>query len=134
MAAGVHSDFILRVNYTPSRWDSLFPFSSPSPFDDNFTFSPREHAFAYSGTLVLFIPFCREHAFADGCNLEHCVKYLNQTLVIFGFSTSLDLFATDPVRSTHVSIARTCNCIHSLLQQKLRDIEFREGSNDHKQR
>ncbi|XP_042468028.1 uncharacterized protein LOC122051140 isoform X2 [Zingiber officinale] len=107
MAAGVHSDFILRVNYTPSR----------------------EHAFAYSGTLVLFIPFCREHAFADGCNLEHCVKYLNQTLVIFGFSTSLDLFATDPV-----SIARTCNCIHSLLQQKLRDIEFREGSNDHKQR
>ncbi|KAG6520127.1 hypothetical protein ZIOFF_017159 [Zingiber officinale] len=38
MAAGSHSDFVLRVNYTPSRWDSLFP--SPSPFDDNFTFSP----------------------------------------------------------------------------------------------
>ncbi|KAG6520181.1 hypothetical protein ZIOFF_017219 [Zingiber officinale] len=29
---------------------------------------------------------------------------------------------------------RTCNCIHSLLQQKQRDIEFREGSNEHKQR
>ncbi|KAG6478495.1 hypothetical protein ZIOFF_061938 [Zingiber officinale] len=71
----------------------------------------------------------REHAFADDGNLEHCVKYLNQTLVTFGFSASLDLFATDPV-----SVARTCNCIHSLLQQRQRDIEFREGSNEQKQR
>ncbi|XP_042439007.1 afadin- and alpha-actinin-binding protein-like [Zingiber officinale] len=71
----------------------------------------------------------REHAFADDGNLEHCVKYLNQTLVTFGFSASLDLFATDPV-----SVARTCNCIYSLLQQRQRDIEFREGSNEQKQR
>ncbi|KAG6475685.1 hypothetical protein ZIOFF_064914 [Zingiber officinale] len=70
----------------------------------------------------------REHAFADDGNLEHCVKYLNQTLVTFGFSASLDLFATDPV-----SVARTCNCIYSLLQQRQRDIEFREGSNEQKQ-
>lgn len=39
-----------------------------------------------------------EHSFADVDNLEHCVKYLNQSLVTYGFSASLDLFATDPVR------------------------------------
>lgn len=36
-------------------------------------------------------------AFADAGNLEHCARYLNQTLVTFGFPASLDLFATDPV-------------------------------------
>ncbi|CAL9125131.1 unnamed protein product [Musa acuminata var. zebrina] len=71
----------------------------------------------------------REYAFADAGNLEHCAKYLNQTLVTFGFPASLDLFATDPV-----SIARTCNCIHSLLQQRQRDIEFRDASNEQRQR
>ncbi|ONK70549.1 uncharacterized protein A4U43_C05F34860 [Asparagus officinalis] len=70
-----------------------------------------------------------EYTFADAGNLEHCAKYLNQTLVTFGFPASLDLFATDPV-----SIARTCNCIHSLLQQRQRDIEFRESANDQRQR
>ncbi|KAJ3693395.1 hypothetical protein LUZ60_008875 [Juncus effusus] len=70
-----------------------------------------------------------ENAFANANNLEHCAKYLNQTLVTFGFPASLDLFATDPV-----SIARTCNCIYALLQQRQRDIEFRETSNESKQR
>ncbi|EEF29293.1 Afadin- and alpha-actinin-binding protein, putative [Ricinus communis] len=70
-----------------------------------------------------------DYAFADASNLEHCAKYLNQTLVTFGFPASLDLFATDPV-----SIARTCNCIYSLLQQRQRDIEFRESANDQRQR
>ncbi|CAA6671084.1 unnamed protein product [Spirodela intermedia] len=67
--------------------------------------------------------------FRDAGNLEHCAKYLNQTLVTFGFPASLDLFATDPV-----SISRTCNCIYSLLQQRQRDIEFRESSNEQRQR
>ncbi|KAL2928909.1 Afadin- and alpha-actinin-binding protein [Bienertia sinuspersici] len=67
--------------------------------------------------------------FADVNNLEHCIKYLNQTLVTFGFSASLDLFANDPV-----SVARTCNCMHSLLQQRQRDIEFRESANEQRQR
>ncbi|VAI87203.1 unnamed protein product [Triticum turgidum subsp. durum] len=67
--------------------------------------------------------------FADAGNLEHCAKYLNQTLVTFGFPASLDLFATDPV-----SIARTCNCMYALLQQRQRDIEFRESTNDLRQR
>ncbi|KAK9097874.1 hypothetical protein Syun_024919 [Stephania yunnanensis] len=70
-----------------------------------------------------------EYTFADTGNLEHCAKYLNQTLVTFGFPASLDLFANDPV-----SIARTCNCIYSLLQQRQRDIEFRESSNEQRQR
>ncbi|XP_023731807.1 uncharacterized protein LOC111879572 [Lactuca sativa] len=70
-----------------------------------------------------------EYTFADVDNLDHCAKYLNQTLVTFGFSASLDLFATDPV-----SIARTCNCLYSLLQQRQRDIEFRESTNDQRQR
>lgn len=68
-------------------------------------------------------------AFANINNLEHCAKYLNQTLVTFGFPASLDLFANDPV-----SIARTCNCIYALLQQRQRDIEFRESANEQRQR
>ncbi|XP_010688482.2 uncharacterized protein LOC104902406 isoform X2 [Beta vulgaris subsp. vulgaris] len=67
--------------------------------------------------------------FADVNNLEHCIKYLNQTLVTFGFSASLDLFANDPV-----SVARTCNCMYSLLQQRQRDIDFRESANEQRQR
>ncbi|KAK4370192.1 hypothetical protein RND71_009667 [Anisodus tanguticus] len=67
--------------------------------------------------------------FADINNLEHCAKYLNQTLVTFGFPASLDLFAHDPV-----SIARTCNCVYALLQQRQRDIEFRESANEQRQR
>ncbi|CAL5327797.1 unnamed protein product [Camellia sinensis] len=59
----------------------------------------------------------------------HCAKYLNQTLVTFGFPASLDLFASDPV-----SIARTCNCVYALLQQRQRDIEFRESANEQRQR
>uniref|UniRef100_A0A7N2L1R6 Afadin-and alpha-actinin-binding protein n=1 Tax=Quercus lobata TaxID=97700 RepID=A0A7N2L1R6_QUELO len=70
-----------------------------------------------------------EHAFADVGNLDHCAKYLNQTLVTYGFPASLDLFANDPV-----SIARTCNCMYSLLQQRQRDVEFRDSANDQRQR
>lgn len=70
-----------------------------------------------------------DYTFAEAGNLDHCAKYLNQTLVTFGFPASLDLFADDPV-----SIARTCNCIYSLLQQRQRDIEFRESANEQRQR
>lgn len=45
-----------------------------------------------------FVLACfREYAFADVGNLDHCAKYLNQTLVTYGFPASLDLFANDPV-------------------------------------
>lgn len=81
--------------------------------------SPSPSGFAMSSEL----------AFADVNNLEHCIKYLNQTLVTYGFSASLDLFANDPV-----SVARTCNCMYALLQQRQRDIEFRESANEQRQR
>ncbi|KAJ0789013.1 putative envelysin [Helianthus annuus] len=55
-----------------------------------------------------------EYTFAAVDNLDHCMKYLNQTLVTFGFPASLDLFATDP--------------------QRQRDIEFRESTNDKRPR
>ncbi|KAL6523378.1 hypothetical protein OROGR_016981 [Orobanche gracilis] len=70
-----------------------------------------------------------EYAFANLNNLEHCAKYLNNTLVTSGFPASLDLFANDPV-----SVARTCNCIYGLLQQRQRDVEFRESANEQRQR
>ncbi|KAG8372375.1 hypothetical protein BUALT_Bualt12G0059700 [Buddleja alternifolia] len=73
--------------------------------------------------------FCSEYAFADLNNLEHCAKYLNNNLVTFGFPASLDLFSNDPV-----SVARTCNCIYALLQQRQRDVEFRESTNEQRQR
>lgn len=75
------------------------------------------------------VPGIGEYNFADIGNLEHCSKYLNQTLVTFGFPASLDLFSVDPV-----SVARTCNCIYALLQLRQRDIEFRESVNDQRQR
>lgn len=87
--------------------------------DTQFDLRPSPHSAFSTG----------EYAFADAGNLEHCARYLNQTLVTFGFPASLDLFAIDPV-----SIARTCNCIYSLLQQRQRDVEFRESANDQRQR
>ncbi|XP_010525726.1 PREDICTED: afadin- and alpha-actinin-binding protein [Tarenaya hassleriana] len=85
--------------------------------------------FEFRASSQLGLSGIGEHNFADVDNLDHCIKYLNQTLVTFGFSASLDLFASDPV-----SVARTCNCIYALLQQRQRDVEFRESANDHRQR
>ncbi|KAG2699361.1 hypothetical protein I3843_07G188900 [Carya illinoinensis] len=88
--------------------------------DAEFDHKPSPHSAAFT---------IGEYAFADVGNLEHCTKYLNQTLVTYGFPASLDLFANDPV-----SVARTCNCIYSLLQQRLRDVEFRDSANEQRQR
>ncbi|KAK4265478.1 hypothetical protein QN277_026527 [Acacia crassicarpa] len=87
--------------------------------DLNFTQSPYSQPPSTMG----------EYTFADAGNLEHCAKYLNQSLVTFGFPASLDLFANDPV-----SIARTCNCLYFLLQQRQRDVEFRDSANEQRQR
>lgn len=70
-----------------------------------------------------------EDIFADVHNLDHCIKYLNQSLVTFGFPSGLNLFSSDPV-----SIAKTCNCIYAMIQQRQRDIEYRETANDTRQR
>ncbi|XP_030456477.2 uncharacterized protein LOC115677449 [Syzygium oleosum] len=87
--------------------------------DTQFDLRPSPHSAFSAG----------EYAFADAGNLDHCARYLNQTLVTFGFPASLDLFASDPV-----SIARTCNCLYSLLQQRQRDVEFRDSANEQRQR
>ncbi len=42
---------------------------------------------------------CRDDAFADIHNLDHCIKYLNQSLVTFGFPSALNLYSSEPVRS-----------------------------------
>lgn len=68
-------------------------------------------------------------AFADVNNLDHCIKYLNQSLVTFGFPAALDLISDSPA-----SVARCCNCIYALLQQRQKDIEFRDASNEQRQR
>eukprot|EP00249_Psilotum_nudum_P010131 c22352_g1_i2 orf=411-1475(+) len=70
-----------------------------------------------------------EIEFADVDNLEHCIKYLNQTLVTFGFPSLLDSLANDPI-----SVVRTCNCIYALLQQRQKDIEYRDSFNEQRQR
>ncbi|KAJ7550775.1 hypothetical protein O6H91_07G117700 [Diphasiastrum complanatum] len=71
----------------------------------------------------------REPIFADVSNLEHCIKYLNQTLTTYGFPSSLDLFSGD-----RASVVRICNCIYAILQQLQRDSEFREANNEQRQR
>eukprot|EP00250_Pteridium_aquilinum_P020912 c24989_g11_i1 orf=271-1578(+) len=68
-------------------------------------------------------------AFADVNNLDHCIKYLNQSLVTFGFPAALDLISNNPA-----SVVRSCNCIYALLQQRQKDIEFRDSSNEQRQR
>uniref|UniRef100_A0A7I4DVZ8 Afadin/alpha-actinin-binding protein n=1 Tax=Physcomitrium patens TaxID=3218 RepID=A0A7I4DVZ8_PHYPA len=70
-----------------------------------------------------------EDVFADVHNLDHCIKYLNQSLVALGFPSGLSLYSSDPV-----STAKTCNCIYSMIQQRQRDIEYREAANETRQR
>lgn len=51
--------------------------------------------------------FCSEFTFADASNLDHCIKYLNQSLVTFGFPGGLDLVSNNPVSfpfSLHVHL------------------------------
>ncbi|XP_042966108.1 uncharacterized protein LOC122299733 [Carya illinoinensis] len=116
------------------------PSFSPKPHAGNFLF-PKSGLTSLSLSLSvspsLGAPFATtqsgstigEYAFADVGNLEHCAKYLNRTLVTYGFPASLDLFANDPV-----SVARTCNCLYSLLQQRQRDVEFRDSASEQRQR
>ncbi|CAM6047426.1 unnamed protein product [Sphagnum compactum] len=67
----------------------------------------------------------QEDVFADVHNLDHCIKYLNQSLVTFGFPSALNLLSAEPA-----SVVRTCNCIYAMLQQRQRDVEYRETAND----
>ncbi|PKU80344.1 hypothetical protein MA16_Dca005875 [Dendrobium catenatum] len=110
----------------PSTSPALGSRSSPASLPRVFGTESEEEQFLASGPPALGMG---EYNFAEAGNLEHCAKYLNQTLVTFGFPASLDLFSTDPV-----SVARTCNCIYALLQLRQRDVEFRESSSEQRQR
>lgn len=46
---------------------------------------------------ALSLLLCREDVFADVHNLDHCIKYLNQSLVALGFPSGLSLYSSDPV-------------------------------------
>ena len=61
------------------------------------------HFYQFVGVSLSLVCFS-DYTFADVENLEHCAKYLNQSLVTFGFPASLDLFANDPVRILFVSL------------------------------
>ncbi|RWW11142.1 hypothetical protein GW17_00025269, partial [Ensete ventricosum] len=99
--AGTHSEFDIGtfvLNISPNAGICSAPIRDPvrrsRPWSGR---SPFALLMASPRVMILS---CREYAFADAGNLEHCAKYLNQTLVTFGFPASLDLFATDPVRFT----------------------------------
>ncbi|XP_024538063.1 afadin- and alpha-actinin-binding protein [Selaginella moellendorffii] len=70
-----------------------------------------------------------QQVFATVHNLEHCVKYINQSLVAYGFPAPLELGSQNPV-----AVARTCNCLFAILQQRQHDVEFRETVDDQRQR
>uniref|UniRef100_M4FBT7 Afadin/alpha-actinin-binding protein n=1 Tax=Brassica campestris TaxID=3711 RepID=M4FBT7_BRACM len=113
------------MSFTAPEFDYRVTTSSLSYSLTSLQFSLSLRLIVFASSYAVW----EEHSFADVDNLEHCVKYLNQSLVTYGFSASLDLFATDPV-----SIARTCNCIYALIQQRQRDVEFRESTNDQRLR
>ncbi|KAG5133903.1 hypothetical protein JHK82_025091 [Glycine max] len=46
-----------------------------------------------------------EYMFADVENLEHYAKYLNQSLITFGFPASLDLFTNDPFGNAKIDLS-----------------------------
>ncbi|GKV47034.1 hypothetical protein SLEP1_g53975 [Rubroshorea leprosula] len=64
-----------------------------------------------------------DYTFADAGNLEHCAKYLNQTLVTFGFPSSLDLFANDPqVRTQQIHEMKKKEKEYIKLQERLNQV------------
>lgn len=71
----------------------------------------------------------RDDTFADVHNLDQCIDFLNQSLETCGFPSSLDLNSNDPA-----SIARTCNCLYALVQQRQRDVEYRLTVDEEKKR
>lgn len=140
--------------------------------DDEGNFLSTWREYRIRCTDLNLSPICRDDTFADIHNLDHCIKYLNQSLVTFGFPSSLNLYSSEPVsmlkcrsfdslrfyeldllcvkeQAIHTtrdwmlslilhylqgSIVRTCNCIYAMIQQRQRDIEYRETANETRQR
>ncbi|MFS7979485.1 hypothetical protein Hanom_Chr10g00927841 [Helianthus anomalus] len=81
--------FARSVTDTVQQWREV-------QFDRLCTFSLRvgvSNLFEFC--KICSVRLCSEYTFAAMDNLDHCTKYLNQTLVTFGFPASLDFFATD---------------------------------------
>ncbi|GAQ88870.1 Afadin/alpha-actinin-binding protein [Klebsormidium nitens] len=70
----------------------------------------------------------RKDEFADGGNIESCCRYLNQSLAAAGFP-ALPLQAYDADAA-----AAVCNCVYSLLQQRQRDVDFRDSAAEQRHR
>ncbi|GBG82258.1 hypothetical protein CBR_g34541 [Chara braunii] len=70
-------------------------------------------------------------SFPDVDNLDASIRYLNQMLVVYGFPSPLDL---TPTPADNAAVAKTCNCLYALLQQRQRDIGFRDSMNEQRQR
>ena len=101
------------LHYSPSLFLQISLFFSLQP--------PSKSSFTVGLVYLVYKPYCSsilpflvhfdqfvwfllslvcfsEYMFADVENLEHYAKYLNQSLITFGFPASLDLFTNDPVR------------------------------------
>ncbi|GBG69427.1 hypothetical protein CBR_g4121 [Chara braunii] len=72
-----------------------------------------------------------DSSFPDVNNLDASIRYLNQMLVVYGFPSPLDL---TPAPADNAAVAKTCNCLYALLQQRQRDIEFRDSMTEQRQR
>jgi len=67
----------------------------------------------------LVSPIFRDDTFADVHNLDHCIKYLNQSLVTFGFPSGLNLYSSEPVSAVnYFVVARFALFIHSRVWGK----------------
>lgn len=81
------------------------------------------HAESYE-LSVLWPPFCSEDVFADVHNLDHCIKYLNQSLVTFGFPSGLNLYSSDPVRfmRSDLSFCKFFGMLLSVESHRFQDV------------
>lgn len=62
---------------------------------------------------LVWSPICRDDTFADIHNLDHCIKYLNQSLVTFGFPSGLNLYSSEPVSASNHFIASRFVCLYT---------------------
>eukprot|EP00854_Cymbomonas_tetramitiformis_P002347 gene2347-3075_t len=63
--------------------------------------------------------------FANPENIADCQEYINQALATLGVPYTLDLKSNDPYDT-----ATTCNCLYALVQQRYKDVEYKEMTTD----
>eukprot|EP00899_Mesostigma_viride_P027058 jgi/Mesvir1/7537/Mv19284-RA.2 len=68
--------------------------------------------------------------FADPtANMDQLQSYINRSLAAFGYPSPLQLGSPDAV-----DISMVCNCLYALLQQRQRDIDYRDETSQAQQR